>query len=79
MSFDDEFEEEMSQRKCPCCGSYLKDEPRCFVKGCSQPAEYEAWARNHDFSGAPTGMISKIFVCETHTSHPYLCANKKDD
>lgn len=43
-----------------------KESVLCKVTGCIEPAEYEGWYRNVDFTMQATGTISKTQVCEKH-------------
>jgi hypothetical protein len=44
---------------------------------CSNDAVYEGWYRRRDpLLGTPSGHIIRVFICEEHKSHPWLCANE---
>lgn len=43
----------------------------------AENAVYEAWLRKRDpFLGTPTGHLIKVYICEEHKAHPFLCANE---
>ena len=51
----------------------------CFVKGCAKNPTFQRWARHHNESNVPTGIIDLVSVCEEHKDHPWLCAKSEWD
>jgi Lar family restriction alleviation protein len=46
------------------------------VTGCTNDAVYDGWYRRRDGRGLPSGHIIRVYICEEHKTHPWLCANE---